>query len=400
MQRNIRLYPLYYALHSTMAWLPIFFLYFNQHLSLAQVLQLEAFYYLCVVCLEVPSGYFSDSVGRRPTLLISAISFTAAYALFFVAGDWYDNPFLLFAIAQVLMATGFAFSSGTDTSFHYDSLDALGLADEYGPREAIVQRNSFIASSIAIILGGLAGMVALRWAYAMAVITVLYFQEPPDGQNPETPQKRTGFGQQLHLSIRYLKDRANLRWIFGFAVLMTILNHIPYEFYQPYLDLLRVDLSLGSSQTPLAAAVVMALSTLLASGAANYSIKIEEAVGTGYTLLLATALQLLLIIAMGSILHPLIVPLILLRELPFGLMRAPMNAAIAPEIAQSQRATYFSLQSLAGRLAFSGTLVGLSLLAGTVSTPDWGVENGLPQPLHLWTIGLALPADPKVGAKL
>lgn len=373
MQRNIQLYPIYLALSRMTAWLPIFFLYFSEHLSLAQVLLLEALYYVSVVLLEVPSGYFSDAIGRHPTLLISSMAFALSYALFVIAGGVNNGAFVFFAIAQVLLATGFAFSSGTDTSFHYDSLAALGRAEEYGQREAVAERNGFIASSVAILLGGLAGMVALRFAYLIsllgalgAVVVVLYFREPT---TQDSPTMRTSFVEQLRLCVWYLQQ-PSLRWIFLFAVLMTILNHIPYEFYQSYLDLLRGDLALASNQTPLVAAIVMSISTLLGAAAASRSIWLDKQLGTAATLLVATAIQTGIIIAMGVILHPLIVPLILLRAVPSGLMRAPMNAAIAPQVPQAQRATYLSIQSLAGRLAFSVTLVGLSWLVGSASA-DW-----------------------------
>jgi len=82
------LYPWYIVFSRTMAWLPVFFLFFSQHLSLEQVLQLEALYYLSVVLLEVPSGYFSDAIGRRPTLLISSIALALAYAVFLIGDNF------------------------------------------------------------------------------------------------------------------------------------------------------------------------------------------------------------------------------------------------------------------------------------------------------------------------
>jgi MFS family permease len=64
--------------------MPVFVLYFLQHMPLADVLRLEAIYYVAVVILEVPSGYFSDRVGRRPTLLISTICAFIACTTFFL----------------------------------------------------------------------------------------------------------------------------------------------------------------------------------------------------------------------------------------------------------------------------------------------------------------------------
>ena len=80
--RNAALYPWYAGLFNCFFWMPVFFLFFNEHLTVAQVLRLEAIYYVAVVVLEVPSGFFSDVVGRKPTLLLSSLSFFAAYLLF------------------------------------------------------------------------------------------------------------------------------------------------------------------------------------------------------------------------------------------------------------------------------------------------------------------------------
>ncbi len=80
---------------------------------------------------------------------------------------------------------------------------------------------------------------------------------------------------------------------------------------------------------------------------------------------------------MASALHAAVVALILLRGVPAGLYKAPLNAAVTPRIAQSERATYLSIQSLAGRLGFSGLLAGLSLVAGGSQIDHWPVLSEL-----------------------
>ena len=102
-ERNVRLYPWYAAAFHGMFWLPVFFLYFREHLTIGQVLRLEAVYYAAVVLLEVPSGYFSDAIGRKPTLVIASLGLLAAYALFFVGGS-----FAVFAAAQVCFAVAWS----------------------------------------------------------------------------------------------------------------------------------------------------------------------------------------------------------------------------------------------------------------------------------------------------
>lgn len=58
-------------------------------LPLDRVIQLSAIYYLAVFILEVPSGYFSDRIGRRTTLLLAALCLAVAFACFIVgSGFW------------------------------------------------------------------------------------------------------------------------------------------------------------------------------------------------------------------------------------------------------------------------------------------------------------------------
>ena len=103
MQLNVRLYPWFRAASDGHAWITVFFLYMSQNLPLDQVIQLSAIYYLCVFVLEVPSGYFSDRIGRRTTLLLAAGSLVGSYCCFIIGAD-----FWWFAAGQFLLASGIA----------------------------------------------------------------------------------------------------------------------------------------------------------------------------------------------------------------------------------------------------------------------------------------------------
>ena len=371
MARNVRLYPWYTAAFNCFAWMPVFFLYFNQHMTVEHVLRLEALYYLATVVLEVPSGYFSDVVGRRRTLLISSVALVGAYALFVMG-----QTFLVFAVAQLLLATAMAFNSGTDTSFHYDSLVALECAEEFGHREAVAMRSGLLANAVAALLGGAVGLFALRGAYVLSLAASLVtlsvvcaFREPRRVARPGV--SRPGFLQQLQDCVTAARQPL-LAWLFAAVILMFVLIHVPYEFYQPYLSLLETRLAFPVNSTPLAAGICAALSTLSAAWVAGRSIHLRDRLGITQVVLLAIGMQIVLIALMGLVLHVAIASLFLLRNSPWAMMRAPLNAAIAPQVSQTQLATYLSLQSFAGRLAFAGVLFGLSHGVGMTSPPDWG----------------------------
>ncbi len=365
--RNVRLYPLYQAFFNAYFWLPVFFLYFSEQLSLQRVLQLEAIYYVTVVVVEVPSGYFSDTVGRRRTLMVAAGALVVSYSLFF-----FGTGFAVFALAQAFLAIGLAFNSGTDTALHFDSLSGIDRAGEYAEREASVHRLALLGGAVAALVGGLAAAWHLRIAYGLsllaalgALVTVWLMVEPPRRTVPgENNVARRGFARQLAACVGRLRDRT-LAWLLGFAILMIVINHVPYELYQPYLDLLlsKREVDLPGLGTPLVTGVITAFTMLIASWATARSIRLRDRIGLGATLLLATTIQVVIMAAMGLVLHEVVLILILLRSVPSAIMQPPMRAAITPRLPQSLRATYLSIQSLAGRLAFAGTLWLLS--AGT-----------------------------------
>ncbi len=398
LHRNLHLYPWYAVCFNALFWYPVFFLYFQDRLNVSQALLLEAVYYAAVPILEVPSGYFSDRVGRRPTLFISALSLFIAYLLFF-----FGSTFAVFALAQVFLASGMAFNSGTDASFHYDSVAALGREEEYGDREASVAHKSFLATAVGALLGGAVALIDLRWAYGLSALAagtaigiVLRMVEPIVADSEEEASSPApGFLTQLGSCLRLLR-KPSLFWLFGFAVLMTVLNHTPYEFYQPYIELIAqgpgtsgIGNWLGGS-TPLISGIHTALTMVIASWFAARSIRLRNRLGVATTLLLSTALQFLIIGFMGVFLHLAIVPLILLRSVPRALMAAPLNAAIAPQVPKRQRATYLSLQSLSGRLAFAGVLILLSSFTGQAAEGWAKISHSLHICAGIAVVGLVL----------
>ena len=377
-ERNITLYPFYQATAGAMAWLPVFFLFFSEQLTLADVLLLEAVYYIAVVIVEVPSGYMSDLIGRRRTLLLSCLALIAAYLCFLLSGDFFG-----FAAGQVLVAVSIAFRSGTDTAFHYESLQVLGRANEYGDREAIAGKYGFASTAIAALAGGILGSINLAWPYVLSLLTasaslyiVFAFKEPESTANDAANDtvndsgSAANFFKQLHQCVSYLKHPL-LLWLFIYTMYMTTFVHIPYEFYQPYLRLLEKRDELAGVSAPMVAGILFALTAIVASVTSAYSMQWRRRMGLAPLLINAAAIELIIIAAMAAILHPVIALMIILRSGPMAVVTAPTNAAIAPLIKNEHRATFLSLQSLAGRLTFSIVLAGFAQLVTHSNAADW-----------------------------
>jgi MFS family permease len=368
-QTNIRLYPYFRMASDGLAWIAVFFLYMSSVLPLEQVIQLSAIYYLSVFVLEVPSGYFSDRFGRRTTLMLSAFCMIIANSCFIVGGS-----FAWFAVAQFFLAAGIAMQSGTDTAFHYDSLTMLGQEHEYQQREAKAEQWGMIMLAIATLSGGTLGLIDLRLAYGFALLSAVImaslvwcFSEPRHSHNAVDENLYKGFLSVLKACFARLRDPV-LLWIFLVMIALYTLAHIVYEFYQPYISLLDISLFDAGEYAPLLSGIVISISMFGGALAARVSVGWHRNLGLVGLFLLAAMIQLSIVGSMALLLHSSILVLICARNFPMSLVHAPVNAAIAPRISNSQRATYLSVQGLAERVVFALFLV---VLAG-------GLEKGQP----------------------
>lgn len=369
MDKNIRLYPYYYAASSFLGWLPVFFLYFNEILSLKDVLLLEAVYYISVVILEIPTGYFSDLIGRRFTLLLGSL-FLFAASIFYILGD----NFHILAIGQIFFAFHMSLNSGTDTVFHYESLSALKRESEYGMREARSNKYGMLAGGTAALIGGMLASYEIKWAYyltsvaALVACLIAYRFVEPKHEIEESADKNPF--SQMKKSFEFLKQ-PTLSWIFMFYVALFAITHIPYEFYQPYLSLLEDRNLLFDSSTPILSGILYAAARYLgAYGAAN-SIKWKNHFGLVNYLLFNMLAMTLIVAAMGILLHPFIILIIAFRSLPWAASKAPINELVTPAISKGQRATYHSMMSLSCRLSFFICLFILSFMVPSGEASSW-----------------------------
>ena len=363
-ERNLALYPWYQAFSSALPWLPIFFLYFLEHLSFADSITLGAIYYFSVFLLEVPSGYLSDRFGRKHTLVAATVMFICAYVLFLAA-----DTFASFVVAQVFIAAGIAFQSGSDSALLIDSLKVLGRESEYARREARAHRFAMTALALSCVAGGALGTVNLSLPYvASLLLSVVSFFLAISFHEPTKAGLRTvgTVTHQLRQIGLLLKDR-RLLWIMMFYVIAYSLQHIPYEFVQPYIKLLVSDVwaSIGSLQaSPWIAGIIIGSSMFGGALAATISMQLYQKLGLVRLFLLGVLMQILIIAFLGLVLHPIILLVVVFRNFAMSLTHAPMLDALAPLVPDEQRATYLSAQSLFGRLSFAFVLWLLSQLSG------------------------------------
>ncbi len=352
------------------AWLPVFVLFTRARFDLDGALLLAAIYYLFVVLLEVPSGWMSDRLGRTLTLRIAAVCWIGAHLCFMIG----DDRFAVIALGQFMLAAGYASLSGTDVTFHFDTLEALGLHDEYTRREARVSSVGFAATAVSAVIGGALGLIDLRWAFAMSFVlaigqltVALRLTEPPVTHHADP------FIRQIRLCLGYLRDRY-IGWIFFYGVVLVTLEHVAFTLMQPWLTevLGRSPDEVGA--TPLFAGIVYATTAIVGAAAARSSAPLSERFGIVATLVGLAAVSAVIVTGMALWAHAAVLGLVVFRSAQSAAAHVLISAAIAPVTERQHRATVLSLNSLVGRLGY-GTL--LLLISADASDDVRGVLTAL-----------------------
>lgn len=365
--RNVALYPWFKFFQNLVFWQATWFLFFQSELSAAHALLIYVFFDIATTIFEVPSGYLSDRVGRRFTLILSALAALLAASMQAVGSE-----FWVFALAQVALGAHIAFASGTDSAFLYEALAEDGREAEVEAQELRAWRFNFAALAMSAVTGGAMALWDLRLpyfvttaAFAFCILVVFRFTEPA------RKDRSTSAGEVARLSeLRRALTQPVLVWMFLLSVLMYGFSHIPFVFGQPFILIALDDMGLAAN-APLVSGGVTAIMMLVSILTSWAALSIRQSIGLKGILLLAFGMQIALVGGLAATGSSIAIALLLLRMVPDSLSRPFILARIQPELPSEIRATYLSLQSLAGRILFAA-----SLALASVNASDIGAMAG------------------------
>lgn len=347
---NPRRLLVFEAARCALFFLPVFYLFFERRLPVDQVLLVQAVYYAAGMALEVPSGFASDRLGRRPTLILAALA-QAIGSLVVFGGD----SFAVLAIGQVLLASSWSLVSGTDTALLYESLAATDRTEEQLPYEAALSRAGLGALAASALLGGWLGTLHLGATYlATAVLSgaALFVArglvEPPRrnrAARPRTAESLTPLGRPIP------------RFVLAASVAGMVYHHVPLEFLQPLVrDALERAGRDSGRGTPWVAGLTLGSTMALGAFATRLVPRTARRLGVVGTLLATLALQGFVLLVLGLALPPIATAVLALRSLPQAFSRPLLRTLLHPELDDRMRATWLSIQNLIGQGVFAGVL--------------------------------------------
>lgn len=337
----------------------------SKGLSMQNIFELQAYFSLIVALFEVPSGYFSDIIGRKITLIISSLFYGVAYSWLNFSKGLFD-----LYIFETLIAIAVSFFSGTNISLLYDSLSFIDDSRKTRTRAmgnikfALVFSESLAALiCVALVTYGLDKLIFFQACYAwIPFIVTLFLIEPPR----KKMDSKTHF-KNVKKILKYLftEDKVVTLSLLNLIV-WGLATYFAVWIHQKYWQIQEVDISKFG--------YLWALFNIVVAITSKYAHWFEEKVGTTFTLIIIPVLCLLGYFGMGVFGGYIGLALSLSFQFSRGLNQVIIKDAFNWRLPSEFRATANSLQSLIFRVLFLifGPLIGYLIdKYGVSNTMTW-----------------------------
>lgn len=369
------------------------FLYKNG-LNLFQINLINAVFMISIFILEVPTGAFADAVGRKKSVLISTLFVAIGLAFYPIFRHFY-----FFLIAEILVAIGKSFSSGSFDAWMVDTSRKRGFTGNVD----LVFSQSNIYSKFAGVFGGIIGAYLAYYEIGLpfyvgaslslvAFVILLLLMEPDKGSG--RINIREGIAAIKLTATDSIKYAGNHKVIFWLLIGTIVLNFVfqPLNMYWG----VRFNAMAGDQVWVLGWLwAVMSLAMIGGSFWVKYLIK----KGKDYTyLMIANALIVSIPIIISAVTHnfALAISSFMIYEISRGI-EGPVGTAYVNKYAEpSKRATILSFESMIGSLGAAAGLLLFGLFAQKTSIEYSWIVAGT---IVLVTIPIYLKAK-RAGEKL
>ena len=287
---------------------------------------------------EIPTGIYSDKIGRRKTLLLSAVMMTLCFVLWATAGQ-FALPFLLF-IGAVFWGLADALLSGTDEALMYETMAELNQKENFS---VLFAKSNFwtqcglaVSALSAAVLVYFCSLQTLAWVSILpssgGLITALLFVEPVRTRQ----QKRTTSWTHFLIAFRRLWRNKRLRFYAATAIVDEAVGMAFFRIEAAYYNTLIKKWVIN---------IVRFLKQL--SGMAGYALapvlKRFGSVRLFFTAISLNEVVRLVALLLDNTLSPFIMSI---RNLFWGISNTSQADILQQEFSDDQRATMKSIISL------------------------------------------------------
>lgn len=294
---------------------------------------------------EVPTGIISDRIGRRKTMVVSAVLELLMSVIFALAGTLGYKYLLI--VGAVVWALAEAFASGTDDALMYETMEELSKSDRYdvlyARSKTFGQIGLGVGALIAAVITYFYSLTVLVWVCAVIDIIPIFiclrFVEPKrhDGEDVTS-------AKHFIAAIKAFVQNKKLRILATIQMLGHGISFAGHRFEGAYFNLLiptwAVNVARVVKQT---------------CGAISFSIAPYFRRFGFYRILVASTIGMTIIKGTAVILNNFATPFIQsCVNILYGTSATAESALLQQELSSKQRATMGSIVSLFGGILSAG----------------------------------------------
>ncbi len=310
---------------------------------------------LSTALFEIPTGIFSDRIGRKNTVVIGSLC--AVFAVFFYA---IAKSFWILAIGAIFQGLASSFYSGNNDALLYDSLAGTKKEDDYADQRGKIGTMFQVGLGFSTLVGGLVATWSLGLIMWLSIIPQLiclvlsFFLI-----EPKTHTKKSGnMYQHLYESWQQFKHNKKLRILSISSILRNQFDEVSYAFQAAFYQLLLPLWAIG---------VVKALSNVQGALSFQLSGKLLKRFNNIKILMLDNVYSSF--INSISVLFPTVLSPFMMSTTSafYGVRTIAKNSLMQKEFTSEQRATMGSLVSFAGSIFFAILSIIMGFLADILS---------------------------------
>lgn len=341
MNRNIRLFYLFNFFVDFKFYAPIAIIYFAK-VSGSYALGMSIFSatMLAAALFEVPTGVFSDYIGRKKTVLLGSIFLT--FAVFCYALGFSYWVLLLGAIAEGISRS---FYSGNNNALLYDTLNDDGKSNIYHEVLGKVSSTDQLALAVSAVVGSFIAAKSFSLVFwlsvlapIMCILISLFFIEPKFHK-----KESTNIYNHLKESLKLFVSNKRLRYLSIASILDYGIGESAWLFRSAFIQLLWPVWAIGIAQT---ASNIFATVSLYFSG--KLINKFNE-----FRLLIFNGVYGFVIETIALVFPSVLSPALMSStSLFYGTSQVAQNNLMQKAFTDHQRATMGSLNSLGQGICF------------------------------------------------
>ena len=246
MKRNIKLLAAFNFFTDFRLYSAVLVIYFAKVTgSFTLAMSLFSVTMIVAALFDIPTGVYSDRIGRKNTLMFGAAA-ASLYSIFYAVGGGY---WMLF-VGAVLEGLSRAFYSGNNDALLHNSLTNLGEAEQYGHYLGRVSSMFQAALAVAAVLGSIIANWSFTWVMWLSVIPQfvclcisLFIMEPAHPEKIHTDTK-----SHISTSLSLLWNNKKLRLLSFAQILGFGVGEAGFNFRPAFIATLWPTWAIGFSQ--------------------------------------------------------------------------------------------------------------------------------------------------------